>query len=190
MNAVGMDNVRQATRHDEISGRFDPWLMAAMVMLASLGLVMVGSAAIAGGGQNAGPWYFLSRHVVFMSCGLITALLVMRVELKTVEKYSQWLLLGCFLLGLRRFCIVNTIDDVLDFLGHTARRNTLLQIETDLLFAPPPGFGDGTLHGLRNCISIKDGCAMDMTRRPAHGLDQRALGAQKALLVGIENCDQ
>ena len=97
MNAVGMDNVRQATRHDEISGRFDPWLMAAMVMLASLGLVMVGSAAIAGGGQNAGPWYFLSRHVVFMSCGLITALLVMRVELKTVEKYSQWLLLGCFL---------------------------------------------------------------------------------------------
>ena len=96
MNAIGMDSLRQATRHDDISGHFDPWLMAAMVTLASLGLVMVGSAAIAGGGQNAGPWYFLSRHVVFMGAGLVAAMLVMRLELKTIEKYSQWLLLGCF----------------------------------------------------------------------------------------------
>lgn len=96
MSAVGLDRLRQATRVDDMDGRFDPWLLGAIVSLACLGVVMVGSAAIAGGGQNAGPWYFLTRHAVFMSCGLITALLVMRMELKTIEKYSQWLLLGCF----------------------------------------------------------------------------------------------
>lgn len=96
MSAVGLDRLRQATRVDDMDGRFDPWLLGAIVSLACLGVVMVGSAAIAGGGQNAGPWYFLTRHAVFMTCGLITALLVMRMELKTIEKYSQWLLLGCF----------------------------------------------------------------------------------------------
>ena len=96
MSTIATDSVRQATRHDDIGGRYDPWLMAAMVALGCLGVVMVGSAAIAGGGQNAGPWYFLTRHAVFMSGGLVMALLTMRLELKTVEKYSQWLLLGCF----------------------------------------------------------------------------------------------
>ena len=43
MNAVGMDNVRQATRHDEISGRFDPWLMAAMVFMGDIGALALGA---------------------------------------------------------------------------------------------------------------------------------------------------
>ena len=33
MNAIGIDSLRQATRHDDIGGRFDPWLLAAMVTL-------------------------------------------------------------------------------------------------------------------------------------------------------------
>ncbi|MFT4179832.1 MAG: putative lipid II flippase FtsW [Thermomonas sp.] len=98
MSAVGFDTPRQATRVDEIGGRFDPWLLGAGIALACLGVVMVGSAAIAGGGVDAGPWYFLTRHVMFLAGGLVLAAIAMRTELKLVEQYSQWLLLGCFVL--------------------------------------------------------------------------------------------
>ena len=101
MAATAADGLGQATRLDEIGGRFDPWLLGASIALACLGVVMVGSAAIAGGGVDAGPWYFLSRHLMFLAVGLGLAVLVMRTELKTVEKHAQWLLLACIvLLGL------------------------------------------------------------------------------------------
>ena len=93
---TALDSARQATRIQEIGGRYDPWLLGSVVTLACLGVVMIGSAAIAGGGQGAGPWHFLGRHAVFMSAGVVVASLAMRVELKVVEKYSHWLLLGCF----------------------------------------------------------------------------------------------
>jgi cell division protein FtsW len=89
------DTPAQATRSDELTGRFDPWLLGAMVLLGCLGVVMVGSAAIAGGGVDAGPWYFLSRHLMFLAVGLVLAGIAMRTELKTLEKHSQWLLLAC-----------------------------------------------------------------------------------------------
>ena len=95
MGLPGFDTPAQATRSDELTGRFDPWLLAAMVLLACLGVVMVGSAAIAGGGVDAGPWYFLSRHLMFMAVGLVLAGIAMRTELKILEKHSQWLLLAC-----------------------------------------------------------------------------------------------
>ena len=63
-------------------------------------------------------------------------------------------------------------------------------IEDNLFFTPSSGFGNGALHRLRNRISIKDGCAMDMARRAAHRLNQRTLGTQEAFLVSIENGDQ
>ena len=98
MAATATDGLGQATRLDEIGGRFDPWLLGASIALACLGVVMVGSAAIAGGGVDAGPWYFLSRHLMFLAVGLGLAVLVMRTELKTVEKHAQWLLLACIIL--------------------------------------------------------------------------------------------
>ena len=94
MSATGTDSLRQATRVDEIDGRFDPWLLGVSIALACLGVVMVGSAAIAGGGVEAGPWYFLTRHLMFLAGGLVLAALAMRTELKTIEKHSQWLLLA------------------------------------------------------------------------------------------------
>lgn len=103
MAAIDFGNLRQAIRRDELDGRLDPWLMGAMVALACLGVVMVGSAAIAGGGQNAGPWHFLGRHVVFLTVGLVLAALVMQLELKLVEKYSHYLLLACFMILLLVF---------------------------------------------------------------------------------------
>ncbi len=96
LDTASHDSRRQATRVNEITGRFDPWLLGSVVTLACLGLVMIGSAAIAGGGQGAGPWYFLSRHAVYLSGGLVMATLAMRLELKTVEKYGLRLLLACF----------------------------------------------------------------------------------------------
>jgi cell division protein FtsW len=87
--------VRQATRLDAIPGRFDPWLLGASVALAALGVVMVASSSIA---VNSDPFYYLTRHVVFLAGGIALAGWAMRTELKTVEKYNQWLLLACFVL--------------------------------------------------------------------------------------------
>ncbi len=98
MSTMAFDRPRQATSIGEIRGRFDPWLTGVVVVLASFGVVMVGSAAIAGAGMDVGPWYYLSRHVVFLAIGIGLAIVAMRTELKTLEKNSQWLLIGCGLL--------------------------------------------------------------------------------------------
>lgn len=90
--------VRQATRVDDIDGRFDPWLLGCCVVLACMGVVMVGSAAVAGAGMDVGPWYFLIRHVMFLGGGLVLAGVLMRTELKFIEQRSQFLLLACFAL--------------------------------------------------------------------------------------------
>ncbi len=91
-------DARQATRLDAIQGRFDPWLVTLVLVLAGLGVVMVASSSIAiAEGLDVGPFYFLTRHVVFLVLGGVLAWGLMRTELRTVEKYSQWLLLLSFL---------------------------------------------------------------------------------------------
>ena len=89
------ESPRQATRLDAIGGRYDPWLLAAMLTLAALGVVMVASSSIA---MDSNPFHYLVRHVVFLGLGLGLAYWVMRTELKTIEHYNQWLLLACFVL--------------------------------------------------------------------------------------------
>lgn len=91
---------RQATRLEAINGRYDGWLLGATVALASLGMVMVASSSIA---QASSPFYYLTRHLIFLGLGIGFALVAMRTELKTVEKYNQLLLLGCFVLLLLVF---------------------------------------------------------------------------------------
>lgn len=95
---------RQATRLDAIRGRYDPWLLGAIIALASLGVVMVASSSIAiAENDGAGPFYFLIRHVVFLAGGIGLAVWLMRTELKSVEQKNQWLLLLCFMLLLAVF---------------------------------------------------------------------------------------
>ena len=101
--ATGYNSSRQATRVDDIDGRFDPWLLGCAILLACLGVVMVGSAAVAGAGMDVGPWYFLTRHVMFLAGGLVLAGILMRTELKFIEQRSQLLLLACFVLLLMVF---------------------------------------------------------------------------------------
>jgi cell division protein FtsW len=95
MGLPSLGGTHQATRLDAIPGRFDPWLLGVSVALAALGVVMVASSSIA---MNSDPFYFLTRHVVFLGIGFALAGWAMRTELKTVEKYNQWLLLACFVL--------------------------------------------------------------------------------------------
>jgi len=95
---------RQATRLDAIQGRFDPWLLGAAIALACLGVIMVASSSIAiAENDGVGPFYYLTRHVVFLGAGCGLALWAMRTELKSVEQKNQWLLLLCFVLLLAVF---------------------------------------------------------------------------------------
>ena len=90
---------RQAFRLEEIEGRYDRVLFATATALAALGLVMVASSSIAvGEGLEVGPFYFLTRHVVFLAGGIVLAFLLARIELKHIEKRSHLLLLLCFVM--------------------------------------------------------------------------------------------
>ena len=98
------DRAHQATKLDAITGRFDPVLLLVTLALAGLGVVMVASSSIAiAEGLDVGPFYFLTRHLVFLAIGGGMAWAVMRMELKIVEKYSHLLLAMCFLMLLLVF---------------------------------------------------------------------------------------
>lgn len=91
------DPARQATPLDAIQGRFDPWLVGAAIALAVLGVVMVASSSIAIGEElHVGPFYFLTRHLMFLGLGAVLCMVVARTELRSIEKYDRLLLLGCF----------------------------------------------------------------------------------------------
>src|SRR5262249_49539733 len=86
--------------------------------------------------------------------------------------------------------VVYAFDDVLDALGHAAGSDAAVVVVTFLLAGPALGLVDGAAHGVRHAIRIEYGRAVDVARRPAYGLYERALGAQKALLVGVEYRDE
>ena len=93
------DRAHQATKLDAITGRFDPVLLLVTLALAGLGVVMVASSSIAiAEGLDVGPFYFLTRHLVFLAIGGGLAWALMRMELKIVEKYSHLLLAMCFVM--------------------------------------------------------------------------------------------
>ncbi|KFN51284.1 putative lipid II flippase FtsW [Arenimonas composti] len=105
---AGLDDIPmpagQATRLDAIRGRIDPWLLGLALVMAGFGLVMVASSSIAiAEGLNVGPFHFLVRHAIFLALGAALALMMVRTELKTLEKYSHLMLLACFALLLAVF---------------------------------------------------------------------------------------
>ena len=98
------DRAHQATKLEQIGGRYDPVLLGLALALAGFGVVMVGSSSVAiAEGLEVGPFHFLVRHVAFLGLGMALAFALMRTELKLVERYNQLLLLGCFLLLLAVF---------------------------------------------------------------------------------------
>ena len=98
----------QALRREEPPGRFDLGLLLAALSLASLGVIMVASSSIPiadplAKGQHLGPFYYLTRHLVFLGGGLLLAALAMRTELERVERTSFLLLLLALVLLLLVF---------------------------------------------------------------------------------------
>ncbi|WP_300620507.1 putative lipid II flippase FtsW [Dokdonella sp.] len=84
----------QATRRSEARGQYDLGLVLAAVALASLGVVMVASSSIAiADGQHVGPFYYLTRHLVFLALGLAACVVAMRTELDWLERHAGKLLL-------------------------------------------------------------------------------------------------
>ncbi|HET7562646.1 MAG TPA: putative lipid II flippase FtsW [Rhodanobacteraceae bacterium] len=95
----------QAVRKLGPKGRFDPWLLLAIVGLVAFGIVMVASSSIAvADGQHIGEFHYLERHLLFLLLGGTGAVCIaLWMELDTLEKYSGWLMLGTFMLLLLVF---------------------------------------------------------------------------------------
>src|SRR5450432_1341661 len=95
---------KQAKRRDETAGRYDLGLALAAIALASLGVIMVSSSSIAiADGQHVGPFYYLIRHLVFLSLGVGVCLAIMRIELDWFERNAFTLLLFSVILLLLVF---------------------------------------------------------------------------------------
>ena len=98
----------QALRREELPGRFDLGLLLAALALASLGVIMVASSSIPiadpiAKGAHLGPFYFLTRHLIFLGGGFLLAAIAMRTELETIEEKSFFLLLFAIVLLLLVF---------------------------------------------------------------------------------------
>ncbi len=94
----------QAIKRNGPRGHFDPWLLVALIGLASIGVVMVASSSIAvADSRHLGPFYFLHKHLVFLSLGIVACGVAMRTELKLLEKYAFPLLALAFVMLLAVF---------------------------------------------------------------------------------------
>jgi cell division protein FtsW len=99
-----MFDTNQAKRRTGPRGSFDLPLLIALLGLVSVGVVMVTSSSIAvADSQHLGQFYFLRKHLIFLSLGLVAAGLAMRVELKLLEKFAFPLLALAFLMLLAVF---------------------------------------------------------------------------------------
>ena len=84
----------QARRIDEPEGRYDVSLVVAAGALAVFGVIMVASSSIAtADGQHLGPFYFVIRHLIFLSLGVALAIIMARTELEWFERHAFLLLL-------------------------------------------------------------------------------------------------
>ena len=100
----GNSATTQATRRGAPQGRYDLGIVLSAIGLASLGTIMVASSSISiADSQNAGPFYFLIRHLVFLALGIGLAIVVARTELARLEKHAFLLLMAAFILLLLVF---------------------------------------------------------------------------------------
>ncbi len=84
----------------------------------------------------------------------------------------------------------HAIDQIAHRFVERGGRDAMFGVERNLLGAAALGFVDGTTHGVGNAVAVQNGHAVHIARRAADGLDERTGGAQKALLVRIENGHQ
>jgi len=98
------DMSAQARRRHELPGHFDLGIMIAAGALAALGVIMVASSSIAiADGQHVGPFYYVTRHIVFLGLGVALGILMTRIELEWLERNAFVLLLLAIILLLLVF---------------------------------------------------------------------------------------
>ena len=68
--------------------------------------------------------------------------------------------------------------------------DAVLLVVGDLFFAAAVGLVDGALHGVGHFIRVQDCSALQVAGGAANGLDEGALGAEEAFLVGVEDGDE
>lgn len=84
---VGADDVRMP--------RIDYWLVASVMVLATLGLVMVASASITFADREIGqPFYYAFRQAVFIAIGLAVGVALFKVRMVDLERMGMLLLLS------------------------------------------------------------------------------------------------
>lgn len=72
----------------------DPWLLLPTVLLAAIGLVMVGSASIAvAESQGVSSTYYLWRHLVYLMLGVLLALSFRFIPIVFLERISRPMML-------------------------------------------------------------------------------------------------
>lgn len=78
---------------------YDKWLISAVIGLLIIGLMMVASSSVMVSTKfYHQPFHFLIRQACYLFFGLFIAILVMRIDSSTWEKYSVPLLFLCLLL--------------------------------------------------------------------------------------------
>jgi cell division protein FtsW len=104
MLMLGFNDESQATRLGEPKGRYDLSLILAAAALAAVGIVMVASSSIAvADGLHVGPFYYLTRHLVFLGLGVAACFVIARLELAWLERHAVLFLMVGFALLLLVF---------------------------------------------------------------------------------------
>ena len=67
------------------------------------------------------------------------------------------------------------------------RRDPVLLVVPPLDLAPPIHLAQGTLHRSGHPVGVEDGPAVDVAGRAADRLHERAVGAEKPFLIGVED---
>ena len=77
---------------------YDVSLAWATLLLLAIGLVMVYSASIASAEASAHTgnraWYFLARHTMFVTAGLVAAAVVFQVPMRAWQELAPWLFIA------------------------------------------------------------------------------------------------
>jgi cell division protein FtsW len=90
---------KQATKFDELGGKFDPWLISILIMICGLGIVMVASSSMPYAVRlHVNEFHYVIRHLVFLAAGITVAAILMRTDMKKIEAHSHTLLLLCVVL--------------------------------------------------------------------------------------------
>jgi cell division protein FtsW len=93
-----MGTPAQATKFNELNGQVDLWMLSAIIALVSIGLVMVASSSMSFAVMTgSGPFHYFIRHLMFLAGGLVMVFVIMRTEIKKIEKYGYVFLGLCFL---------------------------------------------------------------------------------------------